>query len=903
MEISMVLRALLTLALLPGVLAASGSQIPSDPITELVGQLEQAGSAGDTAAIVALGVTPDAPGLRSFISSIPLQPTRFVVKERDRAAQGTARERLLLEVFVEFGREAVIATWRVEIVADAPAGSRRIEEMERLTMVSGLYRLELNPAKQFTIRNLSVRAPDLTLDMASGRAFVAEVDDGPTAVVLIGRGRMRFAPSDAAERSQMELFADEEVLTADFDAAFLRVRPADFARTFGESALTATPVRSGDFRRASRVFDDYVGQTLQLDLHDLSRDRWSLIPMPGDFIAEVRTRRNGHLTYARSWREAEDITLFDRRRRRNISLYASPEKLEARGRFYDEDDLVEYDVQHYDIDAAFVPERLWLDGVASLRVKARNDSLTSLTLRLADPLTVRAIVSPELGRLLHLRVVGQNAVIVNLPTAMMAGVEFTLNVVYSGRLEPQRIEGEGATVQAQEVYAHEQIVIPIEPQYIYSNRSYWYPQATVSDYATAELRITVPDDVQVVASGEIQGPSIPAPESFAQGSRRGRMFLFSAREPVRYLSCIISRFTEVSSGTVPGAVEASVAADQPAAVPGPSSPAGAAGTDPRQPAPLTLTVQANPRQSGRGRSLAEDAAAMLAFFRRTIGDAPYPSFTVAVTEDELPGGHSPAYFAVVNQPLPLMPLGWRNDPVAFDGYPPYFLAHEVAHQWWGQAVGWKNYHEQWLSEGFSQYFAVLYAAEDRGPDQLTSMLRHMRKWSIDKSDQGPIYLGYRLGHIKGDSRVFRAVVYNKGAMVLHMLRRLIGDGPFFAGVRDFYETWKFRKAGTDDLRAAMERASGHDLAAFFEGWIYGQAIPELRFDATVRGEAAVLVFEHAAAVIPIPVTVSIRYSDGRTEDVVVPVTQRKVSRTVPLSGPVRSFDVNRDYAAVAEIDD
>jgi hypothetical protein len=75
------------------------------------------------------------------------------------------------------------------------------------------------------------------------------------------------------------------------------------------------------------VFDEYIGQTFNIDLRDLSRERWSLIPTPGDLIAEVRTRRLGSLTYARSMKDAEDISLFDRKRRRNIAVYASPQKL------------------------------------------------------------------------------------------------------------------------------------------------------------------------------------------------------------------------------------------------------------------------------------------------------------------------------------------------------------------------------------------------------------------------------------------------------------------------------------------------------------------------------------------------------------------------------------------------
>jgi aminopeptidase N len=268
----------------------------------------------------------------------------------------------------------------------------------------------------------------------------------------------------------------------------------------------------------------------------------------------------------------------------------------------------------------------------------------------------------------------------------------------------------------------------------------------------------------------------------------------------------------------------------------------------------------------------------------------------------VPGGHSPPYFAMLNQPLPTSPFTWNNDPVAFQNYPSFFIAHEIAHQWWGQAVGWKNYHEQWISEGFAQYFAALYAEKERGPDGFTPLARQMRKWAIDTSPQGPVYLGYRLGHIKSDGRVFRAILYNKSAMVLHMLRRLVGDEAFFAGVRKFYMDWRFKKAGTDDFRMAMESVSAQDLKPFFESWIYGLAIPRLRFSYDATGEEVTLKLEHRGAVAPIPVTVTLNYVSGESDSVVVPVLGQSATKKVHLRGPLRDAQVNQDYAALAEFD-
>jgi hypothetical protein len=680
---------------------------------------------------------------------------------------------------------------------------------------------------------------------------------------------MLFTPKPATEQGQLKIFAGETELRTPIGAAFLRFHPIDRSGHL-HGTLTEEPVSSSSLKRAQAIFEEEIGKSFGIDLGDLSRDRWSLVPPIGDFLAEIRTKgKQGTLTYVRADNEAEDISLFQRARRRNIAIYPSMDRLKTRGtEFFSEDDDADYDVDHYSITATIDPDRQVIEGRTEMRLTVRAPAMGTLTFKLADSLVVDSVAAEGLGRLLALRVRGQNGVLVNLPRTLVRGTTLTLFISYGGRL-PGATPDREAVAPQQDTAVHEEFTYSAEPRLVYSNRSYWYPQAPVTDYATGVLRITVPERRACVASGV---PATGNPVRVITSRGAGLRYVFLVNQPARYFSTVVSRL-------------------------------GLAGdTAVDTPSPVAIAVHANPRQMGNGRKRSSQAAAIMRVYGDVLGDYPYPSLSLALVDDPLPGGHSPAYFALVNQPLPASKYNWANDPVAFDGYPQFFLAHEIAHQFWGGAVGWESYHEQWISEGFAQYFALLYAERSLDADRVADIRRKLRTTASNYSDQGPIWLGYRLGHLQDDGRVFRALVYNKSALVLDMLRRWIGDDAFFRGLRRLYQQSRYSKIGTRHVEKAFEEASGSDLTRFFEGWIRSADIPRLRATFETIGNGVSVRIDQLGPAMNVPVTVSLVSASGTIQDHLVKVSEGTTMVTFPDSGPVRSVDLNRDEHALIVVE-
>jgi hypothetical protein len=188
----------------------------------------------------------------------------------------------------------------------------------------------------------------------------------------------------------------------------------------------------------------------------------------------------------------------------------------------------------------------------------------------------------------------------------------------------------------------------------------------------------------------------------------------------------------------------------------------------------------------------------------------------------------------------------------FTGFVQEVTPHEIAHQWWGHAVGWASYHDQWLSEGFAEFSAGLFLQQAVAGnwqkdyiqfwERLQRRILEKNNFSIAPNDAGPLWLGTRLISPRSES-AYQHVTYAKGAYVLQMMRSIMyspedQDKAFIAMMHDFVESHRERLASTESFKAiaekhitkAMDLAGNGKLDWFFDEWVYGTQVPKYHFE-------------------------------------------------------------------------
>ena len=154
------------------------------------------------------------------------------------------------------------------------------------------------------------------------------------------------------------------------------------------------------------------------------------------------------------------------------------------------------------------------------------------------------------------------------------------------------------------------------------------------------------------------------------------------------------------------------------------------------------------------------------------------------------------------------------------------LAHEIVHQWFGNSASEASWYHIWLSEGFATYFTGWYLEQKYGPESLADYLNKARERIIQFGPLKPVVDS----SVTDINALLNANSYQKGAWILHMLRRKLGDETFRQGIQIYYQRFKFGNALTQDLQQVMEEVSGIELDEFFSQWLFRPGHPRLHID-------------------------------------------------------------------------
>jgi aminopeptidase N len=155
------------------------------------------------------------------------------------------------------------------------------------------------------------------------------------------------------------------------------------------------------------------------------------------------------------------------------------------------------------------------------------------------------------------------------------------------------------------------------------------------------------------------------------------------------------------------------------------------------------------------------------------------------------------------------------------------MAHEIAHQWFGNSATENDWNHVWLSEGFATYFAILYQESVDGNEKRKTKLLQDKNEVIEYYQKNPSPIVD--SSIKDPKKVLSRNTYQKGGWVLNMLRHQLGDKVFWEGIKRYYAAYKDSNAMSSDFQKIMEEVSGKELNEFFEQWLYVKGYPELKW--------------------------------------------------------------------------
>lgn len=721
---------------------------------------------------------------------------------------------------------AAVSPVRAEEPKPANANSEPVYAQLRALELSG---------ESIQVENLTLQRDVATITFVNGRCHLAQSVDGRiTGIVFLGDGRIEAKPHLAVEQRHLGWLANSRTFSDTFTRMVIRFTDGtlDDISRFDKPQPGSVDSRAADaWKSARKLFREgrqYINPNLaaafleyNLELRLLTDLLWP--GHGGYFHAFCEGKQYGDLLFivdplGAPYVAPEEVVLAALSEG-NLGIWVSEQRRDRyTGQAPVKVDLRLVDMEHYQIDATARDKNLRAKVTARFRALAGGARV--LPLDLFPKLRVTRVTDAQ-GRELQFVQEDKDEDAnfgVILPEGLKQGDAYHLTFEYAGDDAVQDLGGGNFTLVA---------------------RENWYPGNGFGDRATFEMTLRNPKELVMVATGQPLGEAREGNELVTR---------WKSDIPLAVAGFNYGRFkkTVVNDDKIHYCIETYANKFLPDDIQG-----------------MIKSIQEYERQTGEstGTTLGNmdttklmdkaRAEAQLSMQLYTDMFGPLPYGRLAMTQQPYPS-FGQAWPMLVYMPITAFLDSTYRAQLGMAGASSFFkyvAAHEVSHQWWGHAIGWDSYRDQWLSEGIAVLSASLFAQVAFKNEKFVEYWEEIRRDVTQKNDKGrrplelgSVTMGYRLNTARTGSATYQ-IIYSKGAAILHMLRMMMwdpktGDQRFSAMMRDFVQTHFHQNVSTDDFKRAVEKhmipelnlAGNGRMDWFFDQWVYGTALPDYKLD-------------------------------------------------------------------------
>jgi predicted negative regulator of RcsB-dependent stress response len=495
-------------------------------------------------------------------------------------------------------------------------------------------------------------------------------------------------------------------------------------------------------------------------------------------------------------------------------------------------------VDDYQIDVELLPQTHKLTAHATVKVTALED-LSVATFQLNNGLRITKLTDASNKPLTPERNTQDSTVRFALTSGIAKNASTTFNFDYEGTLE----SADDSPVQGLKLA----YVGPDTSYLLYSGL--WFPVAGYGvNRFTSTINVTVPAHMVVIGSGKESSDAAGATAKKAATTiANSKTFTFTSDKPSFPGTIIAGTFQEFKSDE--------------------------AGID--------LHVFFKPNHQALGAEYASTAVKAFTYFVTQYGLAPSSRLKIVeLPDDTVPTAWAPEIAALSGRAI-TEKVNYR------------LLANTIAHQWWGVSVSPASKDDWWISDGFSRYSEARYVESAAGEAGLEEMVKDMSVGAL-AYDSVPLSSADKLDYFSPE---FQSLVTDKGAMILHMLRWVVGENKYLKIMRDFAAKYAGKSASTDDFRELTENVHGEKLTWFYSQWMDSTSAPEFKAKYTVyrlgnnKGFRIVGAINQDLDLFRMPVSLRID-TDGKTEEKRIEVVGTNSPFSVETFGRPRRISID-----------